>query len=141
LKLYWRPLIPGEHDSELIWGAVIAAAALLAAAWLLLGLPTPLCPLHSLTGFSCPTCGITRGLRCLLHGNLEAAFLFNPLGMALLFGAAYYLLYAAIVVIGRLPRLRWDPLSKTAGVCVRITVILAVAANWIYLIAREQSVH
>jgi hypothetical protein len=59
--------------------------------------------------------------------------------MSLLIGAILYTLYAAVVVIGRLPRLRWDPPSKTAGICLRIAVILMVAANWIYLIAREHT--
>jgi len=117
----------------------MTVSGLLAAGWLLLGFPTPLCPLHSLIGVPCPTCGITRGLRCLLHGNLEAAFLFNPLGIALVFGAAFYILYAAVVVTGRLPRLRCEPLSKNDVISLRIAVIIVVAANWIYLIASDRS--
>lgn len=139
MKPYWRPLIPGEYDPELIWGSVIAVAGLMAAGWLMLGFPTPLCPLHSFTGIPCPTCGITRGLRCLLHGNLAAAFLFNPLGIALVFGTTLYILYAAVVVIAKLPRLRCEPPSKVAGIFLRIAVILVFAANWIYLIASERT--
>ena len=39
----------------------------------------PSCPFRALTGFACPGCGSTRGLHCLLHGQLAAAFEFNPL--------------------------------------------------------------
>jgi hypothetical protein len=39
----------------------------------------PVCPFRALTGFACPGCGATRGLHCLLHGDLVAAFKFNPL--------------------------------------------------------------
>lgn len=39
----------------------------------------PVCPFRALTGFTCPGCGSTRGLHCLLHGNVIAAFEFNPL--------------------------------------------------------------
>ncbi|MGB9180269.1 MAG: DUF2752 domain-containing protein [Pyrinomonadaceae bacterium] len=39
----------------------------------------PPCPFHALTGLHCPGCGTLRGLHQLLHGNLAAAFAFNPL--------------------------------------------------------------
>lgn len=32
-----------------------------------------------MTGFTCPGCGSTRGLHSLLHGDVVAAFEFNPL--------------------------------------------------------------
>jgi hypothetical protein len=52
----------------------------------------PLCPFRALTGFTCPGCGTTRGLHQLLHGNLTAAFMLNPL-MVLV---TPFLLYALI---------------------------------------------
>lgn len=39
----------------------------------------PICPFRALTGFTCPGCGSTRGLHRLLHGDVVAAFQFNPL--------------------------------------------------------------
>ena len=39
----------------------------------------PGCPFRALTGLACPGCGSTRSLHCLLHGQLRAAFEFNPL--------------------------------------------------------------
>jgi hypothetical protein len=39
----------------------------------------PVCPFRAITGFTCPGCGSTRGLHCLLHGDVVAAFEFNPL--------------------------------------------------------------
>jgi Protein of unknown function (DUF2752) len=47
-------------------------------------IPFPVCPFFALTGFACPGCGTTRGLHLLLHGNVVAAFRFNPLMMVLL---------------------------------------------------------
>jgi hypothetical protein len=132
-------LIPGERDSEFLWGVVLAASGCLGVAWLFSGLPTPLCPFHALTGIPCPSCGMTRGLRCLLHGNLTAAFLFNPLGMTLLCGLAFYLIYAAVVVIGNRPRLRWEPISKSTALFLRLTAILLIVMNWMYLILRERA--
>ncbi len=50
------------------------------------------CPFFALTGFACPGCGSTRGLHQLLHGNVIAAFKFNPLMMVML----PFLLYALV---------------------------------------------
>jgi len=44
----------------------------------------PPCPLHRFTGLWCPGCGSTRALHQLLHGNVVAAFHFNPLAISLL---------------------------------------------------------
>jgi hypothetical protein len=51
-----------------------------------------ICPFFKLTGFACPGCGSTRGLHQLLHGNVVAAFKFNPLLMIML----PFLLYALL---------------------------------------------
>jgi len=138
-RFYWRPLFPGEHDPELTWGLVIALGGILALGWLSVGLPTPLCPLHTLTGLPCPTCGMTRGLRCLLHGNLEAALLYNPLLMLILAGMTIYLIYCVVVVSARLSRLRWENLPPTTSLGIRIGVVTLLVANWIYLILRERA--
>jgi hypothetical protein len=37
------------------------------------------CPFLAATGLACPGCGTTRALRALLHGEVAAAFAFNPL--------------------------------------------------------------
>jgi len=82
---------------------------------------------------------MTRGLSCLLHGHLEAAILFNPLLMALVFGITIYLLYCVVVVSAGLPRLRCGPLSKITALAVRVGVVALIAGNWIYLIVRERA--
>lgn len=38
----------------------------------------PRCPSKLLTGYDCPGCGSLRGLHALMHGNIEAAWHFNP---------------------------------------------------------------
>lgn len=136
MKLHWRPPIPGGHDPELIWGSLLILAAVLGDAWLSLGLPTPLCPLHAFCKIPCPTCGSTRAADALLHGDVKTAFIHNPLMAAALLAAAVYLLYAAVVIIGRLPRLRIEALSPTETRAIRVLAILLIAANWLYLILR-----
>lgn len=38
----------------------------------------PRCPVYALTGLRCPGCGTQRALHALLHGDLGAAWGFNP---------------------------------------------------------------
>jgi hypothetical protein len=52
----------------------------------------PACPFRTLTGFTCPGCGSTRGLHRLLHGDIVSAFEFNPLMVLSL----PFLLYALV---------------------------------------------
>lgn len=134
---HWRPLIPGERDEELIWGTIISLSGLFTACWIWLGLPVLTCPFHAITGTPCPTCGITRGLFSLLHGDPRAAFFFNPLGLIILLVIAIYLVYAVVVVVVKLPRLRCNPLTAKQKATLRVSVILLVAMNWIYLIHHE----
>jgi hypothetical protein len=62
----------------------------------------PACPFRALTGFTCPGCGSTRGLHRLLHGDVVAAFEFNPLMVLSLPFLIYALLrYTNAAVRGR----------------------------------------
>ena len=51
----------------------------------------PPCVFYALTGLHCPGCGTLRGLHQLMHGNLLAAFGYNPYTMLALpiIGYAY----------------------------------------------------
>ena len=69
----------------------------------------PRCIFHSLTGLDCPGCGGLRAAHQLLHGNVRAAFGYNPLLVCLLPLGSWFLL---ATVVGRFttrkapPRLR-----------------------------------
>jgi Protein of unknown function (DUF2752) len=55
------------------------------------------CPLRSLTGIPCPTCGMTHSFVAIAQGDLDAAIKYH------LFGPAIFLLCLAILVL-----LLWD---------------------------------
>ena len=44
----------------------------------------PVCAFHQLTGLQCPGCGSLRALHQLAHGNIAAAWRFNPLLLAIM---------------------------------------------------------
>jgi hypothetical protein len=127
-------LAPDELDHELIWLSVSVVSLGLAAAWLTVGLPWPRCTFHEITGLPCVTCGMTRCGIQFFHGHFLAALKWNPLVFVFLCGIAVYDLYAFTTLATRAPRLRvcfQRPIAKTFG---RMSVISALALNWIYLL-------
>ena len=36
------------------------------------------CPIYKATGYLCPSCGVTRMIVCLLRGDFENAYTYNP---------------------------------------------------------------
>ncbi len=48
-------------------------------------LAIPLCPSIIFSGIPCPTCGITRSMWNIFHGNFLTALAFNPLGYLAVF--------------------------------------------------------
>ena len=77
--------------------AVLAGAALLAPTLLRPGAHGPvLCPLRRITGVWCPTCGMTRAVGWLVHGDLHQSWRYHPLAPVLLLEGAVvaaFLLY------------------------------------------------
>jgi Protein of unknown function (DUF2752) len=134
MRLRVRRLAPGEIDHELIWLSVSIVSLGLAAAWLTIGLPWPRCTFHEITGLPCVTCGMTRCGIQFFHAHVLAAVKWNPLVFAFLCGVTAFDLYAVAVLATRAPRLRicfQAPGAKTFG---RMSLIVVLGLNWIYLL-------
>jgi hypothetical protein len=129
-----RRLAQGEVDHELIWLSASVSSVILAAAWLAIGLPWPVCIFHELTGLPCMTCGMTRCAIQFFHGQFAAALKWNPLIFTLLCGVIAFDLYAFATLTLRVPRLRIHVSTKGANTFLRVSVISAIALNWIYLL-------
>jgi hypothetical protein len=66
-------------------GGLFAGGLALSALFATTGIGVP-CPFLALTGWQCPFCGGTRMGAALLHGDLAAAYAFNPLVLVALTG-------------------------------------------------------
>ncbi len=87
----------------------------------------PVCPFRALTGFTCPGCGSTRGLHRLLHGDVVAAFQFNPL----LVLSLPFLLYALMRYTNSVMRAR--PLKGNQLNAKYIWALFAIVLSfWIF---------
>jgi hypothetical protein len=127
---------PRETDPELLGlGASIGALAY-GGVWLAAGLPLPPCAFRAITGCPCPTCGATRCALALLHGRVAEAAAWNPLVFAGLAALMLFNLYAAAVLLARLPRLRLS-FGQNENRILRIALPILMAANWAYEIHRN----
>ena len=68
----------------LLFGAILLLCGLIyALIFHLTGVAIP-CPIHALTGWQCPGCGVSRMCLSLLRGDLAAAWGYNPVILCLL---------------------------------------------------------
>jgi hypothetical protein len=139
MQLSRRPLAPGELDHELLWLSLSLGGLAATAAWFALHLPWPQCIFLALTGHPCVTCGATRSAIAFFHGDLLSAWKWNPLFFVFLCSVTLFDIYAAIVLVLRMPRFRISNLTPVEKNLVRGLVVTLLAANWSYLLLSWQS--
>jgi len=133
----FRPLAPQEVDLEFLFLSVSLTMAASCFGWLAFGLPWPKCWFRQLTGLPCPTCGATRSLLSLVHGNFAEALIRNPLLFFCYIGALAVDLYCALVLLFQLPRVRLAGLPAKIKHRLCVLIFAAAAMNWIYLVANR----
>lgn len=88
-----------------------------------------LCLFKRFTGYPCPTCGTTRGIISLFHGEYIQAWLFNPLvfsiGIIFIIDLLFKFIFARKIKI---------TLTKKEKKAVWIIGIILLLANWAYVI-------
>jgi len=88
-----------------------------------------LCAFKRLTGYPCPTCGATRGVLRLLHGDVAGAWQFNPLLFSVLAGGVALLAFR--LAFGRVVRVQASRRQRRIAWAVAIVLVLI---NWAYLV-------
>ena len=110
----------------LVWLAVGALTIFFSAYF---GQPVQLCAFKGLTGFPCPTCGLTRGTLCLLHGQPGSAWLRNPFLFSFL--GLFFLATLLRIIFARRLRIQ---LTNTQRRIVWVLVVAVFLVNWLYVI-------
>ena len=140
-----RPAAQGVAAS-MHWAVLLGAAVVIALAMLLsvrgesqvalplLGEPLPeLCGWKRFFGVSCPGCGLTRCFISLAHGNLAAAWHFNPAGILLFAGVAFQLPYRA-AQLWRMKR-GWPALRVPYVLALVWTAVALLLLQWLLKMA------
>jgi hypothetical protein len=92
------------------------------------------CPLRGILGIPCATCGMTRAFVFLAHGDVAAAFRASPFGALLAAGAW---LYSVADVARAALRAPFPEPSPRAARGLVLSLAVAAAVNWAYLVVRE----
>jgi hypothetical protein len=123
---------PGEIEFAIIYG-LIAILALLSARVLPLQDILPPCPFRAITGIPCPSCGTTRSLVHLAHGDFAGSLILNPL-FSLVMITALFLFFArsACLPFNR-SRITLTH-TRCEGTLLRAGMAGIFLANWSYLI-------
>ncbi len=132
MHLFLKTRTRGQIEFGILYGG-IALLMLIAARVLPLHLLAPTCVLYGLTGIPCPTCGSTRSLVFLAHGDLSRALFLNPLVVAACITAHLALLYSMITLIPGIPRVGIH-LSNQEITVIKSVAVCLFLVNWAYLI-------
>ena len=116
-----------------ILGGIAALATVVIGFVQLDRLPLTVCTFKALTGWACMTCGATRALAALFALDLPGALALNPLvTVGVLALVPWALADLALLSRGRALRVELAPgVARVA----RVAFVVAVTANWAYLLA------
>ncbi len=94
-----------------------------------------ICPVKIVTGYPCPSCGSTRSVVHLFHGNIGKAVQTNPIGIILFLGLTIspgWILFDVISGKRGLYKfyLKVEEIVRIKLVAIVLTVLIAI--NWIW---------
>jgi Protein of unknown function (DUF2752) len=95
----------------------------------------PDCVFKGLTGIPCPTCGSTRSVVHLAHGDILSALAMNPLTTLCLMAAIAYFISSLMSMAFDLPRINFLLADKEKNV-MRAGAVMILLAQWAYLIVQ-----
>lgn len=124
------------------WVYLLALAGYAWIAWNLFNLQeseSTVCVFKNVTGFACPSCGSSRSLLALLHGDLTQALLINPLGFL---GALFLLVLPIVWLTGKMMKqdivtqwlFRGENFIKQPKAAIPLVALLVV--NWIWNVSK-----
>jgi len=133
MQVAFRKRVAGEIEFGMIYGGIVLLV--LAVAWLppLLAL-APDCVFKGLTGIPCPTCGSTRSVVHLAHGEISAALILNPLAALCMIAAISYFFSSVVTFIFGLPRITLTLSDKEQNIA-RMGALVLLLMQWGYLVA------
>jgi hypothetical protein len=87
------------------------------------------CRFKELTGYECPTCGMSRSVYSLISFDIADSIRYNPLGIVLVLGLLTLLIKFAAELISKKEIV--IPLTKSSRKLIIIALMLLVFSTWI----------
>src|SRR3990172_7447053 len=132
MRIFLKKRDPDQIEFGIIYGGI--ALVMLGVGWLQPILPfAPDCVFKELTGIPCLTCGSTRAVVHLSHGDILSAFVMNPMTTLCLMSAVLYFIYSLMSAAFELPRIGFF-LTKRESTIMRAGVVMLLFIQWTYLI-------
>jgi hypothetical protein len=132
MRLFLKKKTPDMIEFGIIYGCI--ALLILGVGRLLPSLSwVPDCVFKGMTGFPCPTCGATRSVAHISHGDILSAFVMNPLITLFLILAVAYCVISIVSVVFDLPRIGFL-LTDSEKHIVRKGAVILLLVQWVYLI-------
>jgi hypothetical protein len=132
MQVIFNKRTPGQIEFGIIYGG-IALLSLLAARFGPLASMVPSCAFMGLLGVPCPTCGSTRAVLHLSHGEIASALTMNPIVTLVIVFAVLFFFYSLITLIFDFRRIGFVFAERDKNT-VRITAVLLLLAQWGWLL-------
>jgi uncharacterized protein DUF2752 len=132
MHLIFQKRTPGQIEFGIIYGG-IALLALFAARLRTLASLAPSCAFKGLLGVPCPTCGSTRSLVHLSHGEFVSALAMNPIVSIVVVFAILFFIYSLITLLFDFRRIGFI-LTEREKNTARIAALLLLFLQWGWLI-------
>jgi hypothetical protein len=94
------------------------------------------CPLRQHTGIPCLACGLTRAFDYTTHGRFLDALKVTPVGTLVPLVCLVVGLFAVAGALFRAP-MPHVQFTETEDRRVRLTIVLAVVGNWVYMLTQS----
>lgn len=132
MRFVLKKRLEGQIEFGIIYG-LITLFALMAAHLLPVLKLAPGCAFRAHVGVPCPTCGSTRAVVYLSHGEIVSAFCMNPMIVSIAAVALLLLLYGLVTLVFDIPRIGVILCEKEKG-RIRVMAVLLLLLNWLYLV-------
>jgi len=102
IKLHLKKSLPSENIlPKAIFLSILISGFLLSIFWNTEKVNLLPCYFHKITGFSCPTCGLTRSFHAVSHLHFQEAFQLHLMGPVIYFALVFLFLKFSFEIVTR----------------------------------------
>ena len=132
MRLFLKKRTKGQIEFGILYGSIAIFALCVSRFIPDLNL-IPSCVFKNCTGLPCPTCGSSRAIVHLAHGDILSSIAMNPLTALCLAAAVSYFLFSLTTLVFDTRRMSLK-LEENEKSVVRAGEVLLILVNWAYLV-------